>query len=237
MDLPGTSDRAAAVEAMFDRISPRYDMMNRLMTFGIDRSWRRRAVASLGVGPGALVLDLACGTGDLAREALAAGARVLALDFSAGMLRQALARGIRCDFVRGDALRLPLADQCCDAVVSGFAVRNFVDPKQVFMECARVLKSGGGIALLEVDCPSNRVLRLGHRMYFCNLVPLLGRLLSEGDAYAYLPSSVAYLPEESRMFEMLREAGFEAIAKRRMLGGSVQLITGRRLAGRSAQDG
>jgi len=226
--LPSGAEKRAVVEAMFDRIAPRYDLMNRLMTFGIDRGWRRRAIAALGLRAGDCVLDLACGSGDLAAEALRGGARVVGLDVSAGMLRQAQARRLGCTLVRGDALALPLPDASIDAVVSGFALRNFVDLAGAFAESARVLRPRGRIALLEVDRPASALLRLGHAVYFRRVVPLLGALLADRDAYAYLPESTAYLPDEPALIAMLRTAGFAAVRKRSLLGGAAQLLTAER---------
>jgi demethylmenaquinone methyltransferase/2-methoxy-6-polyprenyl-1,4-benzoquinol methylase len=213
---------------MFDRIAHRYDLMNRLMTLGIDRAWRRTTIAALQISPRDRLIDLACGTGDLALEGARAGARVIGFDLSAGMLREARERRIACVLVRGDALCLPLADACCDAVVSGFALRNFADVAIALAEAARVLKPDGRLALLEVDTPGSRFLRCGHRLYFHHVVPLLGRLLSDGDAYSYLPASVAYLPAERALREMLEAAGFRSIEKRRLSGGVAQLVTARR---------
>lgn len=230
MNLPSESEKAAVVEAMFDRISRRYDLMNRLMTFGIDRRWRRRAIEALAIAPGTVVLDLGCGTGDLAREAAHAGARVIGLDFSAGMLRELQRRGIECALVRADALALPLGDRSCDAIVTGFALRNFTNLSSVFGECARVMKPGGRIALLEIDSPRNALLRFGHRLHFHRIVPLLGHLLADRDAYRYLPSSVAYLPAPHELFRILLAAGFERLAKEQLLGGAAQLVTGYRAA-------
>ncbi|HVA77376.1 MAG TPA: ubiquinone/menaquinone biosynthesis methyltransferase [Candidatus Binataceae bacterium] len=228
--LPPESGKAAFVQAMFDRISPRYDLMNRLMTFGMDRGWRRRAIEALGLKPGGVLLDLACGTGDLADEAAQRGALVVGLDFSDGMLREARRRNTGCVLVRADALALPLAPASCDAIVTGFALRNFTDLARVFVECARVLRPGGRIALLEVDSPRNAMVRVGYRVYFHNLMPLIGRLIADRCAYSYLSSSVAYLPSERGLFEILQTAGFENLLKQRLLGGGVQLISGRRAA-------
>jgi demethylmenaquinone methyltransferase/2-methoxy-6-polyprenyl-1,4-benzoquinol methylase len=233
MTLSAATARREEVEAMFDRISPRYDFMNRLMTLGIDRLWRRQAIARLGLVSGERIVDLACGTGDLAEEAAGAGAAVVAIDLSAGMLREARARGLAgSSLVRADAARLPLPDASCDAVVSGFALRNFVDLDAVFAECARVLRPGGRLALLEVDTPAHPLLRLGHRVYFNRIVPLLGRLLADRAAYSYLPSSVVHLPNERRLSAMLGSAGFSRLAKMRLLGGVAQLVTGCRDGGR-----
>jgi len=227
MNLPDADNKAAVVEAMFDRIAPHYDLMNRLMTFGMDRAWRQQTVDAVGAAPGSRVLDLACGTGDLCTEALRTGHRVVGLDFSVRMLQAAAARRIGCRFIRADALRLPLRDSSLDAIVSGFALRNFTDLEGVFRECFRALRPGGRIALLEVDTPASVVLRFGHRIYFHKLVPLMGRLIDR-DAYAYLPSSICYLPDEASMMAMLRAAGFSGLGKRRLLGGSVQLVTAQR---------
>lgn len=230
MTLPAAAEKRAVVEAMFDRIAPRYDLMNRLMTFGVDRGWRRHAIAALRLRAGDRVLDLACGSGDLAAEAGASGARVVGLDFSAGMLRTAAARGLGCGLVRGDALALPLADASVDAVVSGFALRNFVDLPGAFAECARVLRPGGRIALLEVDRPGSALLRFGHGIYFRRIVPILGALISDRAAYAYLPESTAYLPDSATLSAMLGAAGFTAPRKRSFLGGAAQLLVAERSA-------
>jgi demethylmenaquinone methyltransferase/2-methoxy-6-polyprenyl-1,4-benzoquinol methylase len=232
MSLPSPADKRRHVERMFDRISERYDWMNRLMTLGLDRAWRRAAVDALAIRPGNTVLDLGCGTGDLCEEALARGAHVIGADVSAGMLRRARARRLAALFTRADALCLPLPDACCDAVVSGFALRNLTDVAAALREASRVLRTGGRIALLEVDVPANAALRLGHRLYFEGIVPRLGAVLSDGEAYAYLPESVAYLPSESELFSMLADAGFCEARKRRFLGGSAQLVAAVR-SGRS----
>jgi demethylmenaquinone methyltransferase/2-methoxy-6-polyprenyl-1,4-benzoquinol methylase len=152
---------------------------------------------------------------------------VLGLDFSAGMLRAARGRGVR-SLVRGDALALPVADGAVDAVVSGFALRNFVDLAAAFAECARVLRPGGRLALLEVDRPASALLRLGHAVYFRHVVPALGALLVDRAAYAYLPASTAYLPDAAGLAVMLEEAGFDGVVKRPFLGGAAQLVTAAR---------
>lgn len=217
---------------MFDRIALRYDQMNRLMTFGLDRRWRRAAVESLGLRPGELVLDLACGTGDLAGEAARHGALVIGFDLSAGMLAVARRRGIPgCMLVRGDALRLPIRDRALDAIVSGFALRNVVALQPVLVECARVLRPRGRIALLEIDTPSRPVVRAGHRIWLHRVVPVLGRALADAEAYDYLPSSLAYLPAEEELRRELAHAGFADIRKRTFLAGAVQLVTANRPGG------
>lgn len=228
MTLPAETEKRAVVEAMFDRISPRYDRMNRLMTFGIDRSWRSRAITALALRPGSRVLDLACGTGDLIQEIRHAGGEPVGVDISAGMLRHAAQREGPGGLVRADALALPFPESSCDAVVSGFALRNFVGLPAALAECARVLRPGGRFAFLEVDTPPNRLLRLGHRIYFHRIVPWMGRLLADAKAYAYLPASTSYLPADDELLGLLRTSGFDDVRKTRLLGGVAQLLTGER---------
>ncbi len=195
---------------MFDRISGRYDMMNRLISLGMDLSWRRHAIDKIGIGPGTRVLDLACGTGDFALEAIKRGATVVGVDFAAQMLKEAVVRGLGGRLVRGDALRLPLRNQSFDVMVTGFSLRNFTDIRSVLVETARVLRSGGRIALLEVDTPRNPLVRMGHHVYFRHIVPMMGWAFAEREAYEYLPTSVAYLPPEEELLRIVKEAGFDS---------------------------
>jgi demethylmenaquinone methyltransferase / 2-methoxy-6-polyprenyl-1,4-benzoquinol methylase len=210
---------------MFDHIAPRYDLVNRIMTFGLDRRWRRAAVSALGLVPGSHVLDVGCGTGDLCRDLTAAGYRGLGVDVSFGMLVHARTA---VPLLQADALRLPLTRACFDGAVSGFALRNFVALPPVFSELARVIRPGGRIALLDVSSPSNPVMRAGHSMYFGRVVPRIGAVLSDGDAYRYLPRSVAYLPPGDEMLTQLGRAGFDAVERRLLSGGITQLITATR---------
>lgn len=210
---------------MFDAIAPRYDLVNRVMTFGLDRGWRRRTVGALGLARGSLVIDLAAGTGDLCRDLHDAGQRAVGFDLSAGMLGHARTSA---PLVQADALRLPMPDGAADGAVCGFALRNFVDLPLFFDELARVVRPGGRIALLDVAEPTSAVLRLGHRAYFAGVVPRIGALLSDGAAYRYLPRSVAYLPAPEAMVAAIGEAGFEAVERRLLTGGITQLLTGTR---------
>jgi demethylmenaquinone methyltransferase/2-methoxy-6-polyprenyl-1,4-benzoquinol methylase len=223
--LPEGEAKVEAVRSMFDAIAPRYDLVNRIMTFRMDVGWRRQAVRSLGLPPSARVLDLACGTGDLCRELAAEGLRPLGLDLSYGMLAAA-----RTDapLLQGDALRLPCPDGVIDGVTCGFALRNLAGLPPFFAELARAVRPGGRIALLEVAEPPNRLLRAGHRFYFGKVVPLVGGLLSDPAAYRYLPRSVAYLPEPRVMLDQLAAAGFEAVDRRLLSTGIAQLITATR---------
>ncbi|MGH9229738.1 MAG: ubiquinone/menaquinone biosynthesis methyltransferase [Acidimicrobiales bacterium] len=220
-DLPQGDDKVRAVRDMFDAIAPRYDLVNRVMTFRMDVGWRRRAVGSLALRPGSTVVDLACGTGDLCRELASAGLLPRGIDLSFGMLAAA-----RTDapLVQGDALRLPLRAASVDGVTCGFALRNLAALEPFFAELARLLRPGGRIALLEVATPPNRILRWGHRAYFGSVVPVIGRLLSDGSAYRYLPRSVAYLPAPDDVRRMIADAGFVDVDQRLLSGGVAQLI-------------
>jgi demethylmenaquinone methyltransferase/2-methoxy-6-polyprenyl-1,4-benzoquinol methylase len=226
--LPQGEAKVRAVRDLFDTIAPRYDLVNRLMTFGMDRGWRRKAVGSLDLQPAALVLDLACGTGDLCRELQKAGYQPLGADLSFGMLAHARTTS---PLVQGDALKLPLPDGALDGAVSGFALRNFVDLNAVFIELARVLRPGGRIALLDVAQPPNAIMRTGHAVYFGHVAPRIGGLLSDASAYRYLPRSVAYLPPPDRMLANLREAGFDDVHRYLLSRGITQLLTARRGTG------
>ncbi len=226
--LPVGEEKKRAVREMFDRIAPRYDRLNRLLSLRLDQRWRREALRALAPGPGDVLLDLACGTGDFLELYGRRGARAIGVDFSAGMLRVAESRGVAGALLQGDASCLPLADGSVTILTCGFALRNFVSLEDVVREVARVLAPGGRIALLEVDEPRSRLLRAGHGLYFNRLVPLIGGLLSDQSAYRYLPRSVSYLPPERELLEMIARAGFTRVAKRRLSGGIVQLLTAER---------
>jgi len=213
---------------MFDQIAPRYDAVNRLMTLGIDRAWRRRAVRSLAAGRGALVVDLGCGTGDLVADVARTGARVVGVDVSAQMMAHGRGRMPEAHFVRADAQRLPFADASFDAAVSGFALRNFSAIPDALAETARILKPGGRLAILEVDVPESGPRRVLFDTYFKRVVPWIGTLLSRGYAYHYLAESTAYLPSRQRLVELLRDAGFVDGQHLSLFAGAAQLVTARR---------
>ena len=223
--LPQGEEKVVAVRSMFDAIAPRYDLVNRIMTFRLDVGWRRSAVRSLRLPAGATVVDLAAGTGDLCRDLHKAGHVAIGADLSWGMLAHARTTA---PLVQADALRLPLPDGSVDGATCGFALRNFVDLGGFFDELGRVVRPGGRVALLDVAEPPNPVLRWGHGFYFGKVVPLIGGLLSDKSAYRYLPQSVAYLPPPAVMLDRLGEAGFVEVDRRLLTGGIAQLITGTR---------
>jgi demethylmenaquinone methyltransferase/2-methoxy-6-polyprenyl-1,4-benzoquinol methylase len=220
--LPQGEEKVQAVRAMFDAIAPRYELVNRILTFRMDVGWRRRTVRSLGLPTGARVLDLACGTGDLCRELHEAGLRPVGADLSFGMLAAARTTA---PLVQADALQLPVPEASIDGITCGFALRNLVALEPFLAELGRVVRPGGRVALLEVATPTNRLLRWGHQLYFGRIVPLIGGLLSDPAAYRYLPRSVAYLPETDRLLAVVGEAGFRGVERRALSGGIAQLIT------------
>ncbi|CAB4323342.1 MAG: ubiquinone/menaquinone biosynthesis methyltransferase [Actinobacteria bacterium] len=223
--LPEGDEKVQAVRSMFDTIAPRYDLVNRVMTFRMDVGWRRRTVRDLGLPNGSLVADLACGTGDFCRELSAQGLRPVGFDLSYGMLAAA-----RTDapLAEADILQLPVPDRALDGITCGFALRNLVELNGFFVELGRVVRPGGRIALLDVSIPPNPVLRFGHSIYFGRVVPMVGGLLSDPAAYRYLPKSVAYLPEPEVMLAQLRDAGFTDVRRDLLTTGISQLITATR---------
>ncbi len=225
MSLPTGREKRIVVQDMFDRIAPRYDLLNRMVSLGLDQSWRSRALDLISLGPGDRVVDLACGTGDLCEQSVARGADVVGVDFAAEMLRGAKRRGIRARFIRADAARIPVQDAGVDVVTCGFALRNFVSLDDVFAEVARILKPGGRIAFIEVDRPDSAIVRFGHSLYFDRIMPVLGGLISDRAAYRYLPESTAYLPPPNDLLAMLSKAGFSRVRRERLLLGAAQILT------------
>jgi len=204
---------------MFDRIAPVYDAMNRAMTAGLDVRWRRLAAAAV-VRPGDRVLDAACGTGYLTVADAEAGAReVVGVDFSPRMLERARRKAPQIEWVEGDLLALPFDDESFDAATVGFGVRNLAELERGLRELRRVLRPGGRLAVLEITRPRG-VLRPFFSLWFDRLVPLVGRLLPTGSAYAYLPASVRRFPRAEELATLLGRAGFDDV-RFRLLGGSI----------------
>ena len=204
---------------MFDAIASRYELVNKLMTFGLDSRWRRRAVSDLRLTPLSVVLDVAAGTGDFTRELTRQGHHAVATDLSFGMLAAGHDMPER---IQADASQLPFRTGAFDGITCGYALRNFTDLAATFDEMARVVRAGGRISLLEVAEPSRGLLRTGFRIWFRKVVPFIGSLVSDRDAYHYLPQSTAYLPESPEIVAMLTRAGFSAVNHRRVMGGLSQ---------------
>ncbi len=223
--LPTGPEKTVMVRSMFDAIAPRYDLVNRMMTFGLDLRWRRRAVRDLGLPARSPVLDLACGTGDFLRILDASGLRPVGVDLSWGMLAAAHTSLPR---AQADGAALPMGHGTVDGVTCGYALRNFTDLGAVFAELARVVRPGGRLSLLEVAEPESPALRAGHRIWFRTVVPVIGGLLSDRTAYRYLPRSTAYLPPLPELRSMLLAAGFSAVNHRALWGGLSQVITATR---------
>ena len=224
--LPEGDAKVVAVREMFDAIAPRYDLVNRIMTFRLDVRWRRKAVRMLALPGGSTVIDLAAGTGDLCIDLQRAGHHPIAFDLSYGMLANDRSASPR---VQADILRLPLPDASVDGATCGFALRNLRELPAFFAELARVVRPGGRIALLDVGVPHNPIIRWGNNIYFGRIVPRIGGLLSDPAAYRYLPKSVAYLPEPEVLVRWLSEAGFTDVQHRGLSGGITQLLTATRI--------
>jgi demethylmenaquinone methyltransferase/2-methoxy-6-polyprenyl-1,4-benzoquinol methylase len=204
---------------MFDAIASRYELVNKLMTFGLDARWRRRAVVDLRLPRASVVLDVAAGTGDFTRELARQGHRAVATDLSFGMLRAGKEMN---DRVQADASSLPFRAGGFDGVTCGYALRNFSDLAAAFDEMARVTRPGGRLSLLEVCEPRSGIWRAGFRVWFRRIVPFIGSLASDRAAYHYLPESTAYLPSSDEVVRMLNQSGFSAVNHRRIMGGLSQ---------------
>jgi demethylmenaquinone methyltransferase/2-methoxy-6-polyprenyl-1,4-benzoquinol methylase len=217
------------VRAMFDRITPAYDRMNRVMSLGMDGSWRALAVRASGVAPGDAALDVCCGTGDLAIElldAVSTRGRVVGLDFSEAMLDAARRKSSQIEWVRGDALALPFGDGEFAAATIGFGMRNLADPLRGFAELARVVRPGGRVVCLELTDPPAWAAPFA-RLWTDRAVPLLGRLIArETDAYRYLPASVHRFPPADELAAVMGRAGLRRVRFRRLSGGAVAVHVG-----------
>ena len=206
------------VRKMFDRIAPVYDVMNRVMTLGLDRRWRKITAGAV-VQPGMRVLDACCGTGDLAVAAEREGGIVTGLDFSAEMLTRARRKSTSIEWIEGDVLALPFENGSFDVVTVGFGVRNVADLCAGLDELRRVLRPGGRLAILEITQPRG-ALKPFFSLWFDRIVPLLGRILPGGKAYTYLPASVRRFPGAEDLVALIDEAGFGGTAFR-LFGGSI----------------
>ena len=216
------------VEAMFDRIASVYDLMNSVMTAGLHHRWRERAADLARVGPGSRALDVATGTGDLAIELASRGASVVGSDFSDGMLDVARRKAPDLTWEQGNALALPYEDATFDAATVGFGARNFSDLPQGLREMARVVKPGGRVVVLEITTPQKPPLSTFFSLWFDRIVPLLGKLAAEPEAYTYLPSSVKRFPGPQALGAELVAAGLTDVRWILTAGGIIALHSGTR---------
>jgi demethylmenaquinone methyltransferase / 2-methoxy-6-polyprenyl-1,4-benzoquinol methylase len=214
------------VRAMFDRIAGVYDAMNSVMTAGMHHRWRRRAIDLAHVGPGSRVLDVATGTGDLAIEAASRGAEVIGSDFSQGMLRLAREKAPAIAFEHADALALPYPDDAFDAATVGFGARNFADLERGLAEMARVVRPGGRVVVLEITTPTRPPLSTFFSLWFHRVVPFVGRLVGDADAYSYLPNSVKRFPAPPQLAAAMDEAGVGDVRWILTAGGIIALHAG-----------
>ncbi len=224
----------ARIAGMFDAIAARYDLLNHVLSLGIDRYWRWRAVRTLRLTGRETVVDLCTGTADLAMALAGRGqaARVVGIDFAAAMLRVGLQKIRRLAdppaiaLVRGDAMRLPLPDLCAEGLTIAFGIRNVQDPAAACRDCLRVLMPGGRLAILEFGTPQVPVFRQVYRWYFTTILPRIGRALSHhSEAYTYLPTSVGLWAHPSQFCHTLEESGFSQVRTVPLTFGVVYLYT------------
>ena len=221
------TDKARLVRGIFTRIAFRYDLMNRIMSVGQDRAWRRASVRLANVPEQGRLLDLGCGTGDMAAEALRQypGRHVLAMDFTPAMLEVGRRRACAVrDWTAGDALRLPLPDGTFDAVISAFLLRNVADLQQSLKEQRRVLKPGGRVVILDATQPGSSIFTPLVRVYLHRFIPLMGRaIIGQAEAYAYLPDSMEKFVRAEDLAARMISVGFHAVTFRRLNFGTMAI--------------
>lgn len=223
------------VEEMFDNIAPAYDFMNRAMTLGIDRNWRRKVVKAVAAAAPSAILDVATGTGDLAIQLAKANpqAKVTGIDLSEGMLevgrRKVAEAGLTQQIAlrQADCLALPFADGSFDIVTVAFGVRNFEHLDKGYAEMARVLRPGGKLMVLELSTPTSPIVKPFYKLYTRGVIPMVGRLISKDSrAYSYLPESIAAMPQGERMLQLMTEAGLCGCSLRSLTFGVSTIYTG-----------
>jgi demethylmenaquinone methyltransferase/2-methoxy-6-polyprenyl-1,4-benzoquinol methylase len=236
--LPGFQPESKAnyVNRMFGQIAPKYDLMNRLMTFGLDQGWRKVVVRESNLKIGDTALDVATGTGDIAlalAEVVGQTGKVIASDFSMEMMKPGPAKAAKkgvgkiVQFMAADALNLPYSDNSFAGITTGFAMRNVVDIERAFSEMRRVVKPGGRVVCLEVAKPKFALVRLGHQLYFNKIVPLIGSLISgHKEAYTYLPESAKNFPPPEELKRIMEKAGLRNVRFKRYGLGAVAIHVG-----------
>jgi demethylmenaquinone methyltransferase/2-methoxy-6-polyprenyl-1,4-benzoquinol methylase len=237
--MTNLTEKGRGIRDMFDRIAPRYDLLNRVLSLGVDRRWRRFAVRQLAVPKNGLVLDIATGTGDVALEIGAqtdASVQIVGSDFTQGMLvlgRDKIASSPYCDrvlLVNAPCESMPHPDGVFDGITIAFGIRNVVDRQKGLSEMARVLKPGGRAVILEFATPRNRFFRAVYYFYFLRVLPWLGGLISQRSAYQYLPDSVLEFPDRETFKEMMEQAGFVDVKIHDLTGGIAAVHVGTRAA-------
>src|SRR3954468_6265992 len=227
-----TEEHARRVREMFANIAPKYDLINHLLSANIDKRWRRRVVQSLKqlLTPGARVLDVGCGTGDLSIEIFEnTAAQVTGIDFCGPMLKLAKTKAPRLQFIEGDALNLPFAEASFDGLTIGFALRNLADVDRGLRELLRVLKPNGHVAILEFSHPVNPAFASLVRFYNWRLLAWIGGAVSGSrGAYEYLPDSISKFPDQETLASMMRAAGLADVSFENLSGGVAALHIGRR---------
>ncbi len=222
--LPNSADKKYYVQHMFDTIAPRYQIMNTIITFGLDRYWRKKALSKLVIPENSLILDLASGPGELADLLGSRGHRMISLDISREMLLAN--RRNKTPKVQADCELLPFPEETFDTLVSAFGMRNFPDLSRAFAEVSRVVKPGGSVFFMDISQPRAVVFRSIHKFYFNNIVPLLGAVLSSKSAYKYLPESIAYLPSQYEIIKLLEQHNIENVSHTSYTFDTVQAFIG-----------
>lgn len=229
------SDKGRGVRKMFDTIAPRYDLLNRLLSFGVDRHWRRYAVSQLDIPPNGRVLDIATGTCDVALEVASrtdSSVRIVGEDFTQGMLvhgQKKLDQSAYADrilLVNAPCEAIPHPDDSFNGITIAFGIRNVVEREEGLREMVRVLKPGGRAVILEFSNPRSRLFRNLYYFYFRHLLPAIGGLFSQRSAYQYLPDSVLEFPAQEDFCTMMREAGFSAVSCKDLTGGIASVYVG-----------
>jgi len=220
-------DKALWVQGMFGRIAGRYDLLNHVLSFNLDKRWRARTVERVPLAPGARVLDLCCGTGDVLIALRDKGARVLGSDFCHPMLLEAQRKSPSSPLFEADALNLPLQNNSLDLITCAFGFRNLANYDKGLAELLRVLKPGGVAAILEFSQPTNRVFGALYGFFSTRVLPQVGGMISGSrDAYSYLPESIRKFPGAEDLAAQMQQAGFQRVEFERMTGGAVALHLG-----------